>query len=169
MAWEIIEPKMGRSAGPGSEVTVAWRKTGSHAGNRLVINMAKSLLAKMGWDHGAKIQIERDCDLGLLRLTLAPPQKRAMTLNTKDGTGSVFVALDSLTLAQSMRAEIAPFVIQGSALVITLPDWAAPERVATLEVVGSVARGTNGARAAADAARARMHAVPFSISRAGLG
>ena len=169
MAWEIVEPKMGRSAGPGSEVTVAWRRASTHIGNRMVVNIAKALMAKLSWEHGAKIQVERDRDRGMLRLSIAPPQKRAMTLNTKDGTGSVFVRLDGIEIKDAIRAEIVQFTVEGSALLVTLPDWAAPERVAAMKIAGSVARGMDAAAKAAEAARARMTALPHVVPRAGLG
>lgn len=136
MAWEDVLPQVGRVAVEGREITVAWRRTGSDTSNRLVISIAKVMMDRLGWGKGTRIRVQRDRLAGKVRLCGIPanaPQsekRAAFTMRDNDRTGQMILRLDGLTLAETKKAEHVGYEVEGKALVFTLPDWAAPERMA---------------------------------------
>lgn len=136
MAWEDVSPYGQRLPVEGRELLVAWRRTGTNAGNRLVVSIAKPLLDRLGWKAGMRLRVQRNRPAGQVRLRHVPDtaphaeKKEAFVLRQKDTGALLTVRLDGLDLAEMKRAEWVPYEAAGNALTFTLPDWAAPERVA---------------------------------------
>ncbi len=136
MAWEDILPLTTAPQRMGSEVSIAWRRSNVGQPYRLMVTLYRPLLVRMQWDAGKKVRLQRDKTAGLLRISPMPGNASplvaagATVLTRAGGAGQLNVRLDGVQIESRVPIEPAPFCVEAGAVVITLPDWAAPERVA---------------------------------------
>ena len=163
MAWEDITPCFGRTRKPGHEVTVAWRHTGSVKTRRLVISLSTDMLDRLGWKAGARVRVQHDRVAGRMRLAALPEAptremvKSSMKMVRVGSISHVFITMPQISDDGMRSVAPLPYVAEGGYLIVTLPDWAAPERVAAqakmlpggmseddlAEAIGMILTGTN--------------------------
>ena len=126
MSWEEIKPARGVRP-PGAEaVTVSWRRSGSSMTPALIVICSKSLTERLGWVKSCRIVAARDRVAGLLRIHRAE-QGGFSCVHVKQHITQKF-QLDDVK-SDVRKAEPVPFrVDEQGALIVTLPDWAAPQR-----------------------------------------
>ncbi|MFC0384367.1 hypothetical protein [Muricoccus vinaceus] len=146
MPWiDILPTPRGLSGGRDPRVTVA-RRSFKNGSARLCVGISGPLLAELGWPQVGQARVQHDPETGRLRLSADGQIKIRKT-----GPKSTGASIDFAWTASpdTKRAELAQHTVEDGALIVTLPDWAAPQRA-----------GIAGAQAAADAARARMAEPP---------
>lgn len=126
MSWEEIKPARGVRPPGAQTVTVSWRRGGSSPHPALIVICSKTLTERLGWEKSCRIVAARDRVAGLLRIHRAE-QGGFSCVHVKQHITQKF-QLDDVK-SEVRKAEPVPFTVDAQgALIITLPDWAAPQR-----------------------------------------
>lgn len=144
MAWQEITPLRGRRNLATASVTVAWYVPTGPGAPMLRINIAAAIARSLSWTSPMRARVDHDAEAGLIRITQARGDGPAWSVQWKNGTCTLTLRLDGIA-GDKRPSQCVPHKVEAGAVVITLPDWAAPRR-----------KGFDGARVAADAARARF-------------
>lgn len=136
MAWEDIIPLATAPSRLGSDVAVCWKKSAVDAPWRLVVLLYRPCLARLQWDAGQKTRVQHDRAAGMLRLS---PITDSLPVNIKAGAlritragaaGQLAIRMDGLAIVERQPVQPVEHKVEGGALLLTLPAWAAPERIA---------------------------------------
>jgi hypothetical protein len=123
-------------------VSVGCQPQGSRPRLYLRISFSRALLAGLGWGMGLSLAASFDGEQGeiILRPGDWGPARRIAPTG-RGGTGIIF--LPCLPNTERHEVRIAPYRIVADALIVTLPDWAAPVREARLKAA-EIAREAPG-------------------------
>lgn len=140
MAWQTMIPSPG---GRRAEeiATLACRDNSRGEGRHYswIMTLSQSMRARLGWPGRLLVQVEVDTDAGLARV--APTQHKAlgwtMTLNKTALQGVLPLPHQGRRLIPATRV---PFEVDGSALILRLPEWAGGREVVQ-EAAGRAPRG----------------------------
>lgn len=128
MPFDEILPRGGRRANTGLTVSWLFPKRGSPG---LSITIGAALCTKLGIVRGTRLKVLHDATLGVLRLCRAEGQGWACRYN---GTyAKLHIPIDSVVLQGTKPAQGVPHTAGPDNISLTLPDWAAPGRVAVLQ------------------------------------
>ena len=129
MAWQRVTPGSHAGLRAAATVKIGLRKPGGREkGMRLAVRVAGPLRHKLGWEPRMRVSVDIDTTAGAMRIQ--PDDQGAMAFH-HDGGGSTGLEIswnvrDTLGM-EPKASELAPHRIEGGAIVMTLPVWAAPE------------------------------------------
>ena len=149
MAWkDVIPARQCGAAGRGSTPQVTVSRRAEKSGRpRLNIGLTGPLLVQPGWKKGGTVAVQHDAEGGRLRLAAPGPWYLSGKKQEDLKGASLSITFDDVAVH---RAQVAAHTIEDGALIVTLPDWAAPAR--------------KGVTPAAEAPVAPRAKPPFSMS-----
>jgi hypothetical protein len=154
--WEIIKRQRGVKPPLSAEsVSLGWRLPSGGATHIAFVTVSKALVAKLEWSKPLFLLVQRAPAQGLVRLSPSEHED-AYAGGWKRETVSCGFPLPGVQ-SEKRPARAVTWEREGDSLVLTLPDWAAPERA-----------GLNGARLAQQQAIERMRTEPRIVPSASL-
>lgn len=122
--WIVLQPRRGKRPSENARVTLAWRTNSRKdvPGRSMTgyVNVAKAVMAQLGWQASSKVEVAHNPAGTALRVRLANSGYRCGVTN---GCGT-FQAFLPWVPQEPRKAEAIGFRVEGSVLLLDLPAWA---------------------------------------------